>query len=277
MITSQIKGGLGNQMFQYAAALSLAESRKTKIALDLSWFDGQDYDNTTVKRKYSLSNFNMDPSPLVFTTFPLGWINMYFAKKYHESGNGYDNRFSLLPSNTYLSGNFQSEKYFNNSADSIRHQFRWKRALPDDLKEVRFAKKHNSLALHIRRGDYITNKAAADILGTLEIDYYVRAYSLAIKLHKITEILVFSDDINWCKKNLKFLKKPMFISNNLSNAEEMQLMSLCHHKIIANSSFSWWAAWLGLLSDKTVIAPRRWFLDSTIHSADIVPESWETV
>jgi hypothetical protein len=128
----------------------------------------------------------------------------------------------------------------------------------------------------VRRGDYVTSPKTNSVHGTCSLEYYYDSFNLIEKQHKNSHYFIFSDDIEWCKQNLEFIKNKTFIelSANERDHEEMYLMSQCKHNIIANSSFSWWGAWLNQNPDKMVIAPKKWFHDQQINTNDLIPDTW---
>ena len=126
----------------------------------------------------------------------------------------------------------------------------------------------------MRRGDYVTNKNASSFHGTKDLGYYKAALKPVLKQTNKPVIFVFSDDPEWCKQNLKFSQNTIYVEGNKKGSEDMRLMMQCKHNIIANSSFSWWAAWLNQNSDKVVVAPKKWFNDPKIDVSDVIPKSW---
>jgi hypothetical protein len=137
-------------------------------------------------------------------------------------------------------------------------------------------KKVNSVSIHIRRGDYVTNKRHSKVFSPCSHDYYSRAAKLIADQQPNPHYFVFSDDIGWAKANLEFEYPTTFVDVNdeAHSHEDMRLMSLCNHNIIANSSFSWWGAWLNVNPEKVVIAPQKWFSDYKCNTQDMIPENW---
>jgi hypothetical protein len=136
-------------------------------------------------------------------------------------------------------------------------------------------KEKNSVSLHVRRGDYVSNPDANKYHGTKGLDYYIAALARVNKSQKDSTVFVFSDDIAWCKKNLKLkAKKVVWVDGKNSPIEDIYLMSLCKSNIIANSTFSWWGAWLNSNPKKIVVAPKVWFSDSNIDTSDLIPADW---
>lgn len=283
-------GGLGNQMFQYAAARALAEKHGSQVHLDLSWFDTAHL--VDAPRHYELDRFSLKQSFINPKQYALVTEddNSFRTKLYtytkgrikprvlmhKESGHGFDERFFDLPDNTLLEGYWQSEKYFVSVRDAILAGFSFKnpatgknKALLSEIKGV------NAVSIHVRRGDYATTKAARDFHGLMGLDYYAEAIKRIRKRVPETSFFVFSDDPEWCKQNLKVPSPATYIDHNKDGAEDMRLMTACKHHIIANSTFSWWAAWLNPNEDKLVYAPKHWFVNTDMDTGDILPANWE--
>jgi len=277
MIYSRIRGGLGNQLFQYSVARSLADQLGVNLGLDT-----REYNNSS-KFKMGLSNFNiradLNPDGLIKhkkdgkLSYVLDHLLGKHKHVFHERFLSFDNHVLTKPDGTYLKGYWQSEKYFND-----------KQNIMNDLRIIKSENKKNlavkakiekciSISLHIRRGDYVSNTAH----GTCDLSYYSKAVKYFINLYgKNLEIFAFSDDPSWVKNNLKLPVNINFIMHNYSdnNYEDLRLMSCCNHNIIANSSFSWWGAWLNTNHNKTVITPCKWYADNSTKNADITPSNW---
>jgi len=133
-----------------------------------------------------------------------------------------------------------------------------------------------SISLHIRRGDYVSNVYTNSVHGTCSLDYYQQAVTLLESKLNNPHFFIFSDDLAWAKEHLSFIENVTFVELdvNIPDHDEMFLMSQCLHHIIANSSFSWWGAWLNKNLDKIVIAPKRWFIDETYNTSDLIPDAW---
>jgi hypothetical protein len=180
---------------------------------------------------------------------------------------------------TYLLGYWQSPRYFEVIEDEIRSEFRFKRPLSAIGQMI--ANKitaTQSVSLHVRRGDYLASRASS-VHGTCTVDYYKRSLDQLSSRVGSLEVFVFSDDIQWAKQNLCFPYSMNFVQHTTMKTadEDMHLMSLCCHNIIANSTFSWWGAWLNTNPGKTVIAPLKWFVDKKLNAmtADLIPSTWE--
>lgn len=293
MIITKLTGGLGNQMFQYAVARSLSLYKNIPFKLDINDYDTTCHNSDTL-RKYALSIFNIDES---FSTAEendrlLGVNNIYLKMKcripnalrgyflkqiFLESHYHYDSKIWQTGMDFYLIGYWQSEKYFFNENDQIRRDFTLKKQLSIKAKEwLRKINTTNAVSLHIRRGDYITNMHTNTYHGTCSPGYYFKASDIIKQRISNMELFIFSDDISWVKKNLKVTVPVNFVSDSrgIQDYEEMMLMSKCKHNIIANSSFSWWGAWLNQNRDKIVIAPKKWFADPNINTQDLIPDRW---
>ena len=285
MIVIRLQGGLGNQMFQYAAGLSAANKIDTNLKLDVSWFE--DMQEVDTPRFYELGNFSLQQDFITSNQY-------YFIKdsmkkrflsvgkarlsKYSEPHFQYDNNLEKIKNNTYLEGYFQTEEYFKSIRPEILKRFSIKNEPSTKSKEIiNMAHKYESVSLHVRRGDYVTNQNASKFHGLIGEDYYKKAKSIMNKKIKNPKYFIFSDEIDWVKKNFDLPKGSVFITHNKSGIEDMRIMIECKHNIIANSSFSWWGAWLGQNTDKKVIAPKVWFLDNTINTSDIIPSRWQKI
>lgn len=278
MIISKLCGGLGNQMFQYAVARTLADNFARPLFLDISYFDHQANDTP---RQYSLDVFNiraeiasLDMIKSVKSGFWNSFLNFNKSKIVKESKTNQYHEISLISSsqNYYLDGYWQTEKYFLVNRQKLLNDFCLKQSLSAVANNLaNHAKSVCSVSIHVRRGDYLNYSNTFNIQS---VDYYQRAINV-LKNKLVSPIFfVFSDDITWCKANLSFANDLIFIDESIADYEQLTLMSLCSHHIIANSSFSWWGAWLGLNQDKVVIAPQNWFADHALTVNDIVPNDW---
>lgn len=295
-----LMGGLGNQMFQYSAGFDFAKKIDAELYLDTTFLNDRFPRKDFSYRTYDLDVFNIAPKftklSKISSSFkiPGVWLgyDLMAIKFENKFGNleivkeRENNYFSKLneASETYLKnyllfGYFQNEKYFKDSAPEILNEFSFKNNFSSEVKNIADKiEKSNSISIHIRRGDYITSKKARNIMVELGLDYYKKAIEIIVKKVENPHFFVFSDDIEWCKKNLKIEFPVEYLDKNTAgqkNANHLQLMSLCRHNIIANSSFSWWGAWLNQNTEKIIIAPKKWFNDKDDN--DIVPLKWKRV
>ncbi len=296
MIIVRLKGGLGNQMFQYAAGRRLAHVHKTGVKLDLSWFGSVAAINAV--RKYGLDAFavNQDfaSEEEVLRLKKTGrnrWFRLFkrtinrilplFDQSYiQEKRFHFDPDVLTLPDEVYLEGYWQCEKYFKDIEETIRKEFSIKPEQDSFNKSIGEAiAATDSVSIHVRRGDYVTDSATSQIYGMCEPSYYKAAIKLVSARMREPHFFVFSDDPDWVKTKMNFIQPAAFIGHNgPENAyEDMRLMSMCKHHIIANSSFSWWGAWLGQNREKKVIAPARWFNVAGYDTRDLCPESWQRI
>jgi hypothetical protein len=256
MIITKIQGGLGNQMFQYAYGKNLSSKYNTELRLDKRFYDYQGMP----KREFGLNKF-----PNIFTNTDMNFSLTGQTYKIDDDFK-YKDLTNPLNDNYYLDGYWQSEKYFKESIDLIREDFQPSKEIISKLIKTPLIDT-NTISLHVRRTDYVTSNGYHPVQS---IDYYNNAIDL---IGDYDNIFIFSDDLNWCKDNLKF-NNMIFISD-FTDIEDLHLMSLCRHNIIANSSFSWWGAWLNDNKDKKVIAPSNWFGSmANLSTDDIIPDSW---
>ncbi len=288
MITLLLKGGLGNQMFQYAAAKTLAYKLNTKLILDVSALSKKlKQDVSPNIRAYELNIFEgvrerkINKNRSIATKL-INKLSSKFLKQnvFNEPAFTYCNDFWNISPPVILNGYWQSEKYFDSYSTAIREAFTFPVIDEDDKNFPIFAqiKNQTSVAVHIRRGDYLLQKNLA-FHGICSLDYYEKSISFLKKQYPHACFFFFSDDTDWVKKELVHMidKYAIVEGNNNQDAwKDMFLMSCCDHNIIANSSFSWWAAWLNKNPAKTVIAPEQWFQTSDAYysTADLIPGSW---
>jgi len=290
MIVVELRGGLGNQMFQYAMGLSLSLKKNQPFSLDLSWFAAHP------ERPYGLDHFKIraqaaDPGLCSRLTgrnlpgrvrrihralqkrLPYGW------KSYiQEQGIAFQPEIYKSNASVYLSGYWQSELYFSEFAEQIRADFTPARALsPTAETWMQRTQAGNSVAVHIRRGDYVTHAPTSAVHGALEVRYYQRAMAEMRRTCADAKFFIFSDDPDFCQTFISGEDFGMVSGNGLENWEELIVMSACRHQIVANSSFSWWAAWLNPNEAKTVIAPNPWFRDPAKKHDDLLPVSWKRI
>jgi hypothetical protein len=279
MIATRLMGGLGNQMFQYAVGRRLAIRRGTELVLDLSYLVNQPRGD--VPRHFEIDCFHIvgkrATEPLdggrVQRLLRLGRSSAF--RRLRERGVQFQPAVLESPDNTLLIGYWQSEKYFKDEEAQIRRDFAFAAALSPEKSAVARTIGENAVSAHIRRGDYVSHPAASKFHGLLPLEYYERAAAVITNRTKDPHFFVISDDPAWCRSHIKLPGATTFVGDTPGPGhEDMQLMSLCRHHIIANSSFSWWGAWLNERHDKIVVAPRRWFTDESRDTRDLVPESW---
>jgi len=286
VIIVRLTGGLGNQMFQYAAARRLAHVNASPLELDLSHF------GRNPARTYALAPFNLQAS--IASLDEVAWFNgrekirrlKYLVYSFHprlhwqwvmQRSLYFDPTILNLKGNVYLDGAWQSEKYFADLAPILRQEL-VVRSEPDEVNRALSEQIHSveSVSLHIRRGDYATNPTTRRVHGLCSLDYYRSAVRWMGERVSQPQFFVFSDDPEWARENLQLDYPTTFVSHNGADKhyEDLRLMSQCRHHIIANSSFSWWGAWLSAYPQKIVIAPRQWFQEFEYDIGDIIPAAW---
>jgi hypothetical protein len=289
MIITKLIGGLGNQMFQYSVARHLAVIHNTDVKMDISHFS--DYR----VRKYCLDVFDI---PQTFASSSeirslavtrngildrlVSYLDMIGIRLYpdtyiKERAFCFDPKILRLPNDVYLDGYWQSEKYFVRISDIIRREFtvrfplsKLDRAVAHDIQAS------ESVSVHIRRGDYVTEPLNNLMFGTCDLRYYYDCVErLTLKVSK-PHFFIFSDDPGWARTNLLLPSPATYVDHNGADRDynDLRLMSLSKHHIIANSTFSWWGAWLSTNKGKIVFAPKQWLNKSNLDTKDIIPGEW---
>lgn len=247
-------GGLGNQLFQYAYGKALSLEKNEEMSLDISWYRGR------ISRTYMLKHFAITSEEV--SPFKLFTVKLFSKEKYLSDPLG----------------EWHKEKYFKKYSDVIRKEFTLKEPLSDTsttlLKKIRAT---NSVSIHLRGGDYLLgNKSGFHSICSPE--YYTDALEIISKEISSPHFYIFTDDIPWAKEHIKLPVEHTFVSNGTNPPhEELFLMSSCKHNITANSTFSWWAAWLGTTEKnggKIVITPKKWFNDSALDTSELLPPNW---
>jgi hypothetical protein len=279
MIIVNIKGGLGNQMFQYAFGRAFSIKKSVEMKLDISGYPQQSL------REYKLNKFKIDEKiatddEIARLKYPFGifskagrFFKQRILRNFHINHEPYLLRFK---DNHYFDGYFQTEKYFLDIRDIILSDFTLADELCPEAKKIEHLIKEATVpvSIHVRRGDYVSNNDVARAHGGCSPSYYQKAIEEISRMYPGANFFVFSDDIDWVKQNLSFNVSAIHVSNpNIMDHEELFLMSQCKHNIVANSSFSWWGAWLNTNPKKTVIAPQKWHNNMEAYK-DTVPHSW---
>ncbi|WP_317055954.1 alpha-1,2-fucosyltransferase [Roseovarius rhodophyticola] len=278
-IITRLFGGAGNQLFQYAAARALADRLHCPLQLDARYVAGSE-DRGDCFGHFANARFLREgPLPPAKTD---GWLRYGLwrgfgrsPRLYREKGLQFDTAVADLGPGTYLHGYWQSERYFTTSIDQIRADLRF--TTPLDAENAKVAKQitdaPHPVALHVRRGDYVATGAYA----TMTPDYYrTAANHIAEKLGEKITCFVFSNDPAWARENLNLEHDTVVVDINdeTTGHFDLHLQTLCAHNVIANSTFSWWGAWLNASPDKIVIAPKTWFNDPKLSNPDLIPDGW---
>lgn len=289
-------------MFQYAAGKSLAIRLGTALKLETSLL------RHSSNRPYLLKHYNIEEKfvsnregyavsgiPITFFQKLHNRVVEKFANynqiqkilkskmfqyqlsSYKEPHYHYDKNLMRLNDNVCIEGYWQSERYFIDISDTIKKEFTVKNRIEGkDRKILEMIESNNSVAIHFRRGDYIPLNGKEDYHGICDIDYYLRAVDYLINRVNNPHYFIFSDDCEWVKKKCSFLNPVTVVDHNEVEKchEDMRLMAMCKHNIMANSTFSWWGSWLNPNHRKIVIAPMKWFVNKTNRLKDLIPEKW---
>ena len=282
MIITKIYGGLGNQMFQYALGRSLSSYQNVDLKLDISSFE-----NYKLHNGYRLNKFNilenlantkeikeLKGNNNLIIRF-LRNRHIFHKKTYYpEKERTVFDPYVFKKSKIYLAGYWQNSNYFQRIREILIKEFTLKDNLSSSAKIIlNNILKNNSVSIHVRRGDYLNHSE----IGVLDTEYYRKAIQYIKDI--ISEDLfffVFSDDISWCKKYIRFMENVHFVENTKNELEDLCLMKNCKNNITANSSFSWWGAWLNTNKNKVVISPDKWVTYNP-KNHKWVPDDWITL
>jgi hypothetical protein len=265
MIIVKIMHGLGNQLFQYAVGRNLSLQLNCTLKFDISHYIKNDS-----CRKYELPYF-----------YQPGLVETNLEEHIHDEFNfhnqpffQFDKKIKKITANTFLIGFWQSEKYFSEHRELLSTDLKIKNEFVKNVETKALEmQKENSVCVHVRRSDYLLH---TNCFGLLPVGYYINALKYLERKTGRFKAYLFSDDIGWVKENIPIKEEHEFVSGYISgnNIEDFYLMTNCRHHIIANSSFSWWAAWLNVNKDKIVIAPEKWFISKKYNPDDVVPDNW---
>ena len=277
MITTRLHGGMGNQLFQYAAARALAARLGAEVALDERVLAHKGLRPCRRHFNWQVADGAALPpdrhaAPVRHVLWRLSGRAPRFRR---EHGLGYNPAFATWGDDSYLHGYWQSERYFAALADTLREELEI--VTPPDARNaemaVRIAATAGAVSLHVRRGDYLALAAH----GVCSAAYYRAALDRVAAAAGIAPtVFVFSDDPDWARDNLALPCERVIVDFNGAETdyEDLRLMSECRHNVIANSSFSWWGAWLNRNPGKVVAGPARWFGDPKLANPDILPAGW---
>jgi hypothetical protein len=289
MIIVKLIGGLGNQMFQYAAGRLLAHKYKTELKLDI-----RDFKNYTL-RTYDLNHFDIienfatfsdlsritlqsdGPAVKIFKQILKNIDHVKPIKYIKEEGYNFQPNILKLSDDVYLDGYWQSEKYFLDIENIIRKEFSVTESItPTSQDLITKIKSCESVSIHVRRGDYVSDPKTNSVHGICGTEYYYSAINMIRKSVECPFFFVFSDDPDWACNNIRPNAPTIYVKHedNSKDYEDIYLMSMCKHNIIANSSFSWWGAWLNGNPEKIVIAPNKWFNSKDKDTRDLLPDKW---
>jgi hypothetical protein len=282
-IRIKLAGGLGNQMFQFATGFAIAKKNSVRLSLDLSYINQRQLFNGFELEKI----FNIY-SKVSFLNKPLSFKSLNFREilnkidvtfnNFKEPHFHYTQSILNIPKHSFLDGYWQSELYFKDCTKDIKEIFNFSDQLDsqnllisDDIN------KNNSISIHIRRGDFLLKRNDNHYIDLKK--YYLKAINETSKIFKNPKYFIFTDDPSWVTDNFILDHSYIVVDANhgCKSFLDMYLMSLCKSNIIANSSFSWWGAWLNNKKDKVIYAPKNWFNDKSIRIDDLIPNSWNII
>ncbi|MGZ6540009.1 MAG: alpha-1,2-fucosyltransferase, partial [Bacteroidia bacterium] len=285
-------GGLGNQMFQYAFGKSLALKHNVNLKLDISALNDKSIKEEYTIRNFALGNFNVHADlasaqeikqfvknkagkliDLASLYFPFKAENFYLR----EPSFSFFKKAFNAPANSYVDGYWQTEEYFSSIRKELLKELSPIKSLsPESILIADKMRKGESVSIHVRRGDYISIPQNNVLFETCSESYYYEAIKMIRNKFPDSFFYIFSDEPEWFKNNIRIDFPVEFVTHNIreNSYEDLVLMSLCKHNIIANSSFSWWGAWLNENPDKIVIAPKHWFKDKSKNTKNLIPQKW---
>lgn len=289
MIIVNLSGGLGNQMFQYAFGLGLADEFNREVKFSVDMFDMyKSHNGLELQRVFDL---DIDVARPVDVSKIIGWIRSFPSvrrllgklEKTWICGKSFilepgGDVYAGIREDCYLQGYWQSENFFPKDVQQVRDAFTFRSELAGKNKIIAdaIANSKNSVSVHVRRGDYISNPKVTAVHGVCSESYYFSAMDMFEEKLGGVDFYLFSDDPDWVKKNIAPRYSGCVIvdhNHGLESYNDMRLMAMCKHNIIANSTFSWWSAWLNKNNEKVVVAPKVWFAGKST-SLDILPNDW---
>ena len=282
-IRIKLSGGLGNQMFQFATGFSIAKKNNVRLSLDLRYINRRQlFNGFELEKIFNIySKVSFLNKPLSFNTLNFKEILNIIDVTYYnfkEPHFHYASNILNISNHSFLDGYWQSEMYFKDYTKEIKKIFNFS----DQLNEQNILigddiNRNNSISIHIRRGDFLLKRNNSHYVNLKE--YYLKSIYESSKNFKNPKYFIFTDDPSWAVDNFVLDHPYIVVDINLGTRSflDMYLMSLCKANIIANSSFSWWGAWLNNNKDKIIYAPKKWFKDKSICTDDLIPNSWNII
>ena len=297
MIVVKLISGLGNQLFQYALGRRVALLKKVPLKMDLSFYSSQNL------RGYKLEHYTINAqvatsADIDFIFEPERSLLVRVRKKSQKFLLGghiypilikergwwlYDYRIFSISRHAYLDGYWQHYLYYEHLPLEIFKELTLVSHLREEVSQEAelIVNSPNTVSIHVRRGDYVTDPEARALFGILPLIYYQRAIEYVASHLGICTFFIFSDDIEWAQQHIQVFNHAchfMTRSYSVLDCQELYLMSLCQHNIIANSSFSWWGAFLNKNSDKIVVAPKQWLADDVMNArVEVQMPTWVVV
>ncbi|MBJ7459796.1 MAG: alpha-1,2-fucosyltransferase [Thermoleophilaceae bacterium] len=278
--TVRVISGLGNQLFQYATGRAVAERTGTRLRFDLSYI-GHEAD-----RPYALGDFHIRaevvdgaPKDLKFMADHAAedaYARAHFGATVLREADVADDPDVLDSARpgTFLAGYWQSPRYFADHEARIRRELRPRMTANLRAGRKQLAAVPESVAVHVRRGDYVSDAGSAATFGSLDLDYYHRAAALIREQRPAAEFFVFSDDPEWCRRSIDLPGPTHVVSGQNRPFEDLTLMGACHDVIVANSTFSWWGGWLADRPGALIVAPEVGFQIDRLNNRHFYPEHW---
>jgi len=271
--------GLGNQLFQYAAGRRVADRTGTKLRFDISFFPSEP------NREYALGDFRIraelvdgEPKTQAFMD-AIDPEREYAEQRYGATfvRDGLDvpteELLATAPRDSYLAGYWIGE-HFRDVAAVVRRELRPRRTPAIEAGSALIASAPESVAVHVRRGDMVTDPGSAERFGSMPARYYERAARYVAERRPGAEFFVFSDDPEWCQQKLDLPGEMRVMSGETLPFEDLALIARCSHVIVPNSSFSWWGAWLGEDEDSLIVVPEREYRDEETRGGRGFPKRW---
>ena len=295
MIIARLWGGLGNQLFQYAAGYALAKACRTALLLDPTQC------HLDQNRPYELEQFNITGrpwteaekkrlGPLIRLVRPAEETTKHWSRMVKQlllpvvsrhfyyvadRNAGFQSEIFTRHAHAYMAGTWADSRYFAADSDDILRQFSFK-AAPDDenRRMLELIGKGRAVCVHVRRGDYVKIADTIARFGVCSSEYYHAAMAHVLARVENPTAFVFSDDPVWTAEHLRLPCETVYVTHNVGrcNAEDLRLMAACQHFVIANSTFSWWGAWLSTHPEKIVVAPKRWSIDTQTIGNPVLPD-----
>jgi hypothetical protein len=269
LVLVMLQGGLGNQLFQYATGRALALRYGSPLKL-----------NTTRLNRGRARPYRLDAYRIAASVATSHEIDTFAGPTYVEPHHHFDPRILDQAPPIHIVGYWQSERYFKHISQTIRREFTPIHCIDlENAHKLEEISSSTSVAVHVRRGDYVTNPTTTAYHGVLSLNYYRQAMHYILARVPEAVFYIFSDDHRFAAQNINYNCPVVHVTNNAPDQDvrDLQLMSAARHHIIANSSFSWWGAWLSNSEGQIVVAPTPWFRSQKNNTKDILPAGWETL
>ena len=289
-------GGLGNQMFQYAFGRRMALMNNTELVLDQSLLlDKSQPHELVTHRTFDLEIFNLksyswatEDEIFAYNGSPYASLqkrvirrikNLFSPKRLIiQKYNEFDDEFLSIKGDVCFVGRWQSELFFRDAAAQIKKDFTISDVNNDEIRSYAARIKDcEAVCLHFRRGDLITSAIYSSSIGALTLDYYTQAINYIRQIVVNPVFFIFSDDINWCKRNIALPEQTFYMDDSTAGKKaegHLYLMQQCKHFIISNSTYAWWGAWLSANENKKVIYPKDWYKDKNYYNPTMSSKSW---